>query len=222
MVDFFENGLCIHCHLAQKELMDYSCFNDETEKSWKNKDAKLQQELEEILKKYPEKSHDYIVDNYQWDLHLNQYKYPDLHRESLVISLYNFLENQLNRLCHIFSEGIESELKLKDLHGRGIERALLYLSKVVKVDLNTLSNELPFIKGLNQVRNIIVHSGGILPDDSNTKVHRFVVRTEHIFGDPGRSINIQPGFISYVIEMLISFFKSLDVEVQKHIQGYNA
>ena len=142
-----------------------------------------------------------------------------MHRESLVISLYNFLENQLNRLCHIFSEGIESELKLKDLHGRGIERALLYLSKVVKVDLNTLSNELPFIKGLNQVRNIIVHSGGILPDDSNTKVHRFVVRTEHIFGDPGRSINIQPGFISYVIEMPFHFLKAWTSKFRSIFRG---
>ncbi|WP_199170171.1 hypothetical protein [Hydrogenovibrio sp. SC-1] len=129
MVDFFGNGLCIHCHLAKNELRDLAGFNQLSEASWKEKDDSLQEELSELLKKYPEKNHEDIVDSYSWDLHLNQYKYPSLHRESLVITVFNFLEHQLNSLCHIFYESIDSDIKLKDIHGQGVERALLFLKK---------------------------------------------------------------------------------------------
>lgn len=55
MVDFFESGLCIHCHLAKKELIEFLAFNEQTEESWRARDNNLQKELNEILEKYPEK-----------------------------------------------------------------------------------------------------------------------------------------------------------------------
>ena len=221
MVDFFGNGLCIHCHLAKNELMDFSCFNDETEKSWRNKDDKLQGEIDKILQSYPEKSHDDVVESYSWDLHLSQCKYPNMHRESLVITLYNFLEDRLNRLCHMFRESVSSDLKLKDLHGQGVERALLYLSKVVRISLEGFGAELPFIKGASMVRNIIVHTGGILPEGKD-KVNGFVSRTDHISGNEGCGVKIHSGFIPLFINTLLSFFEKLDIEIQTHIREYNA
>lgn len=222
MIDFFGNGLCLHCHLAKNELMDIAAFNNLSESSWKEKDDTLQEELSEILKKYPEKSHDDIVESYSWDLHLNQYKYPNLHRESLIITVFNFLEHQLNSLCQIFYESIDSDLKLKDINGQGVERAFLFLKKVVNVDFSHFGAELPVIKGVNLVRNIIVHNGGVLPDDANSKVNKFIASSEYISGSAGGGINIQPEFIDCFVKVLVAFFEKLDNEVQKHIQGYNA
>lgn len=222
MVDFFGNGLCIHCHLAKSELMDIFCFNDEAEDSWKKKDDTLQDELGEILGKYPEKSHQDIVESYSWDLHLNQYKYPSLHRESLVITVFNFFENQMNTLCQMFYESIDSDLKLKDLHGQGVERALLYLSKVAKVDFGAFGGEIPIIKGVNLVRNTIVHNGGLLPEDPNVKINKFIQKTECLSGIEGAYVNIHPEFISFFIKTLVEFFEKLDIEIQKHIRAFNA
>lgn len=222
MVDFFGNGLCIHCHLAKNELMAFAYFNEKTESLWKQKDDTLQDELNEILKKYPEKSHDDIVESYSWDLHLNQYKYPRLHRESLIITIFNFLEYQLTSLCKIFHESVDSDLKLKDLHGKGVERALLFLFKVARINESAFGSELPVIKGVNQVRNVIVHNGGQLPDDQGSKVNKFVSKTEHISGIEGENIIIHSDFIGFFIEVLLAFFEKLEHEVQKHIQAYNA
>lgn len=222
MVDFFGNGLCIHCHLAKNELMDFARFNEQTEEAWKAKDDNLQDELSEILDKYPEKSHNDIVESYSWDLHCNQYKYPSLHRESLIITVFNFLEHQLNSLCKIFYESIDGDLKLKDIHGQGVERALLFLTKVAKIDFSTFGSELPMIKGVNLVRNTIVHNGGQLPDEPKSKVNKFVTSSEHLSGIEGRHINISPEFMELFIDVLLEFFERLDHEVQKHIQTYNA
>jgi hypothetical protein len=127
-VDFFENGLCFYCHLAKNELLLYSDFHSKTESLWKQKDELLQEELKSILDKYPEAKHQDIVESHAWDLHLNQYKYPDIHRTALVIAIYVFIEDQLNGLCETLGESLDSQLRLADLTGQGIERALLSVS----------------------------------------------------------------------------------------------
>ena len=222
MVDFFGNGLCIHCHIAKNELMDLSVFNEQTEGAWKSKDDNLQEEINGILEKYPEKSHNDIVENYSWDLHLNQYKYPILHRESLIITIFNFLERQLNSLCSIFYESVDSDLQLKEIYGQGVERALLYLTKVAKIDFSSFGSELPVIKGVNLVRNSIVHNGGHLPVDPKSKVNKFLTTCDYLSGVEGGRLNIHPEFIEYFISVLTEFFEKLDHEIQKHIQAYNA
>ncbi len=220
MVDFFENGLCIHCHLAKNELIEFLTFNEQTEESWKTRDHSLQKELNEILEKYPERTHRDIIESYAWDLHLNQSKYPDLHRESLLITLFNFLEHQLNSLCKILYESIDSDLKLNEVYGHGVERALLFLTKVAKINLSSFGYELPEIKGVNLVRNNIVHSGGRLPEDSNSKVNKFISSTSSLSGVESGHIVIHPEFIAHFIKVLIDFFIKLDIEIQKHIQNY--
>ena len=222
MVDFFGNGLCIRCHLAKIELMDFAFFNVQTEEAWKSKDGDLQEELSGILEKYPGKNHGDIVESYSWDLHLNQSKYPSLHRESLIITIFNFLEHQLNSLCKILYESIDNGLKLKDIHGHGVERALLFLTKVAKFNFSSFGSELPMIKGVNLVRNIIVHNGGQLPDEPKSKVNKFVTSSENLSGIEGRYINISPEFMALFISVLLEFFDRLDNEVQNHIKAYSA
>jgi len=221
-VDFFANGLCLHCHLAQNELINFISFNDETENSWKKKDEKLQEKLDEILSKYPKEHHRDIIEIYSWELHLNQTKYPSIHRESLVITIYNFFEDQLNLLCAIFSECVNSNIKLKDLKGQGIERGLLYLSKVASIDLSGMGRELPYIKNVNALRNQIVHNGAFLPENPEHKVNKFVSQNPNLSGEASGAIYLRPGFIDEMIKVLIDFFEKLGNEVQAFIHKYNA
>ncbi|MHC5129073.1 hypothetical protein ACYST8_23820 [Pseudomonas inefficax] len=222
MVDFFENGLCLHCHLAKNEVIELLAFNDKAEDAWRLRNANLQEELEVIFSKYPVEKHEDIVDSYAWDLHLNQYKYPALHRESLLITIFSFLEHQLNSLCEILQQSVGGSLKLGDLYGSGVERALLYLSKVAEVDLSSFGAELPRIKGVNLVRNILVHNGGVLPSDSNAKVNKFIEQSAGISAGGGGRVFIGSEFIPGFIRTLIDFFERLDGEMQEHIRNHPA
>jgi hypothetical protein len=139
-VDFFENGLCFYCHLAKNELLIYRGFNSETEQSWKQKEDLLETEIDSIIAKFPEADPYDIVESHGWDLHLHQFTYPDIHRTALVIGIYVFLEDQLNGLCHTIGESMKMRLDLADLGGKGIERALLFLSKVAEFNLQTISS----------------------------------------------------------------------------------
>lgn len=153
-VDFFENGLCISCHLAKSELAELLHFHNQSEKAWKNENAALQRQIDEVLAKYPKEVHGDIVESHGWELYLNQNKFPNIHRESILITIYNFFEAELNNICYIISDSIESKLKLKHLQGKGRERALLYLTKVADFDFSTFSTELSYLK--NKMRGQVL------------------------------------------------------------------
>ena len=212
-IDFFENGLCFYCHLAKNELQTYSEFHTETEASWKTKDDLLQKELDSILKKYPEANHDEIIESHGWDLHLNQFKYPDIHRTALVVAIYVFLEDQLNGLCETHRESLDTKLRLSDLSGKGIERALLFMSKVALLDLGDISS-LALVKNVNKLRNRLVHAGGILPDAVDDRLNIFVKQTLGLRGEPGGRVHFEANFIHNLIEGLIGFFDELDGQVR--------
>ncbi|WP_426810917.1 hypothetical protein ABOC32_10030 [Pseudomonas sp. WOUb67] len=202
--------------------MEFLTFNDSAEEAWRAKDDNLQRELEIIFSKYPEEKHQDIIESFAWDLHCNQSKYPALHRTSLLITVFNFLEHQLNSLVEILYESIGSNLKIHDIHGRGIERAFLFLAKVAGIDFSSFGGEIPYIKGVNLVRNVIVHSGGVLPSSSNDKVNKFISKTAGLSGVEVGSIIIGPDFIPRFIELLIRFFERLDGEVQEHMRNYRS
>ncbi|CTP89316.1 hypothetical protein [Xanthomonas graminis] len=220
-VDFFGNGLCTHCHLARRELTEFRIFNEASEAAWGNRDKQLQEHLDSILVKYPQSSHDEIVESYGWDLHVNQVKYPSIHRHSIILTVFSFLEHELNSLCYILSESVNSEVSLKDLKDQGVERAFLYLRKIAGFELNRMSSELAYIRALNSVRNHIVHNGGALPQEVKHKANVFVDSHPYLDGEPGRSLRVRGEFVPSMIEILMAFFEQLEVQVQGHIQAFN-
>lgn len=215
--DFFANGLCFHCRMAKTELHEFKQFHSETEALWIKKDKELQKKINGILKEYSEEHHQDIIEGHSWNLHQNQYKYPNIHRESIIIAIYIFLEAQLNQLCDIISESINIKIKRKDLDGKGIEKAFLYLSKVADFDLSKMGREMPYIKNVNALRNHIVHSGGSLPETADHKLNKFVSQNSNLSGSPGGCVSLNSDFIKEFIELLIDFFEKLDEEVQAFI-----
>jgi hypothetical protein len=215
--DLFENGLCFYCDLAIRELREYGDFHSRTEKLWKGEDLSLQEDIDNILHAHPEIDEQDVIDSYSWDLHLNQTKYPDIHRRALVISLYVFLEDQLNGLCSVLGKSIQSPIALDDIAGQGIERACRYMSKVALFDLGVVSR-LSFVREVNRLRNRLVHAGGILPIESNDKLNKFVAQSNYLVGNPGWSVGILPEFIDHCIDELCSFFEELDSQVTAFIK----
>lgn len=220
-IDFFGNGTCTHCSLTKHELQYLMDFHHESEALWFNKDSDLQEEIDMHLQDVPKEKHAEIVDDYSFNLHLNQQKYPAIHRSSILITTFNLLENQLNTLCKILAPSITNSLKLADIHGKGVTRAIIYLSKVANFDLSNFSDEKRFIACVNTIRNAIVHSNGYLPNDEKNGVYRFISDEICISGSVGGEVIIHDGFIDRFIGVLITFFTKLDLEVQAHIKRHN-
>ena len=85
--DFFANELCFLCHMAEGELHYFNHFHGLTELSWAKKSSEIEEQLRQSLKKHAEQHHQDIIEDYSWELHQHQDKFPNIHRESLIITI---------------------------------------------------------------------------------------------------------------------------------------
>ena len=78
---------------------------------------------------------------------------------AFIMAIYSFLEQTLNQICKHHEKALTSNIKLSDLRGDGVERAYLFLTKIVganKEELNILWSQ---VQDLNKIRNLVVHQG---------------------------------------------------------------
>jgi hypothetical protein len=96
-------------------------------------------------------------------------EFPSILRTSVFLSLYSFLENQLVILCKQIQNKKRIALGVNDINGNGIVKASKYLKKVVGIDFPDQAEEWTYIKHCNQLRNCLVHNGGIV-NEENKKI----------------------------------------------------
>ncbi len=75
---------------------------------------------------------------------------------SLLVSLYSFLERKMYKLCKIAEK--DQKIKILDFSGDGIVRYKKYLKKVIDIDFEKVNSEWSEITKLNKLRNQIVHN----------------------------------------------------------------
>lgn len=87
--------------------------------------------------------------------------YFNTFNKSYLMHLHSILENSLNKICK--NQEKQKDLLLKDIHGKGVERALIYLKKVcrIKIDPKVEADIVPFLK----VRNKIIHNDSLIGGD---------------------------------------------------------
>ena len=116
--------------------------------------------------------------------------FPAMRRESIFVTIYNHLEHSLNSICNKIARDLKGNIKLKDLHGAGVERALLYLRKIPEFNFSKINSVIAYIRSTNRLRNIIVHNGGNLPDNEDDKIFIFINEEKTIYGKPSGSISL--------------------------------
>lgn len=137
--------------------------------------------------------------------------FPNLQRLSSLITLYSFLESELNNLCDLLIEENAYKITLKDLNGKGINRAVKFLKKIEGLSINTNSKNWNEITRIRELRNLIVHNNGILSD----KEQPYVNSNKFLKGNIGDEVTILEGFLARVLSVFTTFFKEIDTEIKK-------
>ena len=86
---------------------------------------------------------------------------PYIMRSSLFVAIYGLFEHELVSLCKDY-EKANVRIFISDLRGDGIERARLYLKKVINIAFPDQGPEWQAIKNYNLLRNIAIHNQGNL------------------------------------------------------------
>lgn len=151
------------------------------------------------------------LDDQSWDLkEVFEVHFPSLQRNSALITLFSFLEKELDSLCILFQKEKKLKLKLKDINGKGIDRATTYLMKVASLNF-TKSTEWNEVKSIQKIRNLIVHNGGSLENpDGSTKKHEveYIESCKFLSGE--KEVLIQNGYLEYVLSSIDSYFRTIE------------
>ncbi|BCV53122.1 hypothetical protein TUM17383_13690 [Shewanella algae] len=130
----------------------------------------------------------------------------------MLITVHSALEHALNMLCKIVAFTMGSKIKHTDFNDSGVRRAFKFLSNVSGFNLSVIENEKNIVDDVSQIRNAIVHSGGVI-DSSNKKLIGIINSAEFIKGAVGHNIYVENEFINYYIEVIICLFEKLGSEI---------
>jgi hypothetical protein len=147
-----------------------------------------------------------------------EFYYPNLQRRSLLIVLFSFFERQLDQLCQVFAKEQHLSIVHTDLKGKGIDRARLYLQKVMGLPLSNSVNWQE-IKRIQRVRNVVVHNDAKLASVDKDLLE-YVEKAKELcrvyksyYDGDIEEVDILEGYLLYVLES----FDSYCVEVNKAI-----
>lgn len=138
-------------------------------------------------------------------------EFTNLMRSSFFVSIFSYLEAQLNKECRDSqNEDTQIKISLDDIHGAGINRAKTYLIKV-------LDTSFPFdddsiweqIQWFNKIRNCIVHNEGKVKEKDMIKYieNQPNLHCEMFFGS--NYMILDDGFCENAITVIGTFLKSL-------------
>ncbi len=122
-------------------------------------------------------------------------EFIDLLYSSFFVSLYSFLETQLNNECRSSQqEDPTIKVSLGDLNGLGLVRAKKYLTKVLDTSFQFGNNPLwEQIQWYNKIRNCIVHNNNVI---TNRQLKEYITAHKSLksvvfFGDDYLILNKQ-------------------------------
>jgi len=161
------------------------------------------------------------LDRESWDLEniFGEY-FPSLQRRSAFLTVWSYLEHQLDRLCLLYQSERKSGLSFTDLSGQGIDRSIAYLEKVAGLQGLKASGEWSVLKALQRIRNAIVHSDGKLRDHQGNLKKELVADMKKLgFLTGNEEIVIAEGFLSQVIQTCNSYFRLIEKAIYAE-QGF--
>ncbi|WP_339249087.1 hypothetical protein [Paenibacillus sp. FSL P2-0136] len=128
---------------------------------------------------------------------------PGILRNSLLVSIFSYFENQLVLLIKSIQINNNIELNLSDLRGTGVEKTQIYLRKICGVDISFDSKNWQYVKNAIQIRNCIVHNGGDIEEYSKkTELRRIIGKLENVFEGGNYIIVVNNKFCFEIIDVM--------------------
>lgn len=137
-------------------------------------------------------------------------------RHSLLVSLYSYFENQLILLCKSIQFHNNIILSVTEIRGSGIEKAQIYIKKVLELNVPDDTVEWQFVIRCNLIRNCIVHCGGdvdLFPQKK--ELRRLIEETSSIYEGPNNRIVLSKEFLYKIMDCVETILKSLYINAKE-------
>ena len=137
--------------------------------------------------------------------------FPNLQRRSALITAFAFFERELDDLCATLAASDGYQLGVRDIQGSALERALIYLGKVVGIPARRDAKSWQEIKRIQGIRNLVAHHDGRLGPDKAAEA-KYARECPLLAG--GNEVLIQRGFLLHALDTFDEHFQLLDEGLQ--------
>ncbi len=199
--------------LVLNPLSNFSEYATYIEKNLEQEAKKYEKQLaefdhEEVTEEW-EKEFEDMVESVLDDMTPFTHYFPEIMRSSLLISVYAFFEEKLISTC----KGEKNSLQFSNIRGNStIERAQIYIEKVMKIDFPSNNKHWKFLRNVNKIRNCFVHNGGKINKDKSERLNNIIEDMDNIHVNERGKIVIEKDFIEGMIMHVDSFLSMLYLE----------
>ena len=164
----------------------------------------------EIKKTKSEGYSEHLID--EWIIRAQHW--PEFLYKSIVITVQIVIEKILNDFCEEIRQQKNLEISCKELRGSGFKRAILYLEKIGNIKVPKENGNWIKLKMLNNIRNVIVHSDGIVPEKDHATPTE-IMNFDHIEIDNSREIQLSLEYSRDIIGTAGRFIHDLGGEIKE-------
>ncbi|QMD64603.1 hypothetical protein [Citrobacter sp. RHB35-C17] len=228
VIDFFGTTLFHLCHFTRNDLHDYAAYNKYAEDNIAQSHIKVCEEVQRQLERNDEYHHEDILDFHSLEFQAFSDIYPPMHRKAMVITLYNFFENQIKTLCtkvnKLLPQDMSEKYKFKDVC---IKHFRKFLRHEAGFDINqgdVLWKLWEDMLKVEQIRHVLVHSEGEIDQhrvERLADIESYCKRIKTIRLNQHKII-IDEGYVAGLIADLISLFNQLNRQVNVFIRRYES
>jgi len=145
------------------------------------------------------------------ELQVVGHHFPNILRKSFLVSLYSFLEHWLLEQCYS-RKGDEISVNPLDVRGENsIDRARVYLTKILRIDFPVDSPEWAEIQNIRRLRNCIVHDNGRCDQDKHAKLRNYVAQSSPILFLSNNEVVVSSEYCQRAISTIGDFIKLLSL-----------
>ncbi|WP_110456901.1 hypothetical protein [Shewanella algidipiscicola] len=139
-----------------------------------------------------------------WDLKsvFSEY-YPNLHRRSAILTIVGIFEHELVNLCTKCFEEFDLQESLKDTRGKGLEGAVKYLSKIVKVEMHKSTQTWQTVLKIVKLRNALIHQDGKVIDHAGNEISAIIEHCRAVDSlsiDENNQLVLREGYLHFVLD----------------------
>lgn len=224
-VDYFGSRLFQICHLTANDLHNYKMYDRYAEMNLARSVSDVSEELHRILEKKHESEHEDISDFFAGDFNEYGNIFPYLHRKSMMITLFNFYEHQIETLCHEVNKLLPKDMTDEYFKGTCLKSFRIFLHREAGFNISQgegLWGAWEDMLKVEQIRHVLVHSEGEVDNDKSkplADIRNYCNRRKHIrlFG---HKIIIGDGFVAALIKELIRIFELLAEQSANFVRRY--
>jgi hypothetical protein len=162
---------------------------------------------------------DIILDRHIDEWHHIAVVFPQRFFNAFVVSLCSWLESELNDLAQAHRLLHPNVMSLNEVAGKGLERARLYLKRVVGIDFPDNHGGWAVLQSLYKIRNEIIHKDAA---SASLGAPELKLLTDHDCAGADRveRIALTLSFCQMALEKSRAFFGDLDETLPNELRGW--